>query len=347
MKKILPLIIVISFTSFAQITVTGNDVLNIFAVGNSITIHQDTLQSMIDIGSPGGGNNWDFTGLQTILTNDFMSVDVISSPYANMFPGADFCIHDINYNFQNFIGDRYTYSSVDGFVDNMGGAFLVSALPGFPVFFENDPDRHTLQNPTTYNSQWMQTYTSTTTITGLPPTVVSVSLNAIVDAYGTMTLPGGSSYAALRLREEEIISGETSVSFTFVTVSGAQVSIEAADPNPPNSGTITAKSTSYNVAIITSTEHISGLPQNYDLTQNYPNPFNPATKIEYCIPEESFVQLKVYDILGNELATLVNQEQNAGTYRADFNGENLSSGFYIAQLIAGNYTKTIKMTLLK
>ena len=346
MKKILLLFTAASFTSFAQITITGNDVLNIFAVGNSITIHQDTLQSMVDVGSPGGGNNWDFTGLQTIFTSDIMSVDIIGTPYANMFPGADFCIHD-TLNFEGFIGDHWTYSSVNGFVDNMGGAFLVGALPGFPVFFENDPDRHTLQNPTTYNSQWMQTYTSTTSIPGLPPTVVSVSLNAIVDAYGTMTLPGGSSYATLRLREEELISGVTTINYTFVTLSGAQVSIEAADANPPNSGTITAKNTSYNVAIITSIEHTSGLPQNFDLTQNYPNPFNPSTKIEYSIPEKSFVQLKVYDILGNEVATIVNQEQNAGTYRLDFNAENLASGLYIAKLQAGNYTKSIKMILLR
>ena len=89
------------------------------------------------------------------------------------------------------------------------------------------------------------------------------------------------------------------------------------------------------------------MPQNFDITQNYPNPFNPATKIEYSIPEESFVQLKVYDILGNEVATIVDQEQNAGTYRLDFNAKNLASGLYIAKLQAGNYTKSIKMTLLK
>ena len=94
-------------------------------------------------------------------------------------------------------------------------------------------------------------------------------------------------------------------------------------------------------------EQISGLPQDFSLSQNYPNPFNPSTKIEYSIPEASFVQLKVYDILGNEVAELVNEEQSAGTYRADFIADNLSSGFYVAQLRAGDYTKTIKMTLLK
>jgi len=94
-------------------------------------------------------------------------------------------------------------------------------------------------------------------------------------------------------------------------------------------------------------EQVSGLPQNFNLSQNYPNPFNPSTKIEYSIPQASFVQLKVYDILGNEVATLVSEEQSAGSYRADFSGAGLSSGMYIAKLQAGNYTKTIKMTLLK
>jgi hypothetical protein len=94
-------------------------------------------------------------------------------------------------------------------------------------------------------------------------------------------------------------------------------------------------------------EQINGLPQDYNLSQNYPNPFNPTTKIEYNLPEQSVVQLKVYDILGNEVASLVNEEQSAGTYRADFIANNLASGFYVAQLRAGNFTKTIKMTLMK
>lgn len=96
-----------------------------------------------------------------------------------------------------------------------------------------------------------------------------------------------------------------------------------------------------------SVEQIGGLPQDFSLSQNYPNPFNPLTNIEYTIPEASFVQLKVYDILGKEVATLVNEEQSAGTYRADFTAENLASGLYITKLQAGSHTKTIKMSLLK
>ena len=105
--------------------------------------------------------------------------------------------------------------------------------------------------------------------------------------------------------------------------------------------------TIYHLAAASSVEQIEENPKRYNLSQNYPNPFNPTTNIEYSIPEASYVQLKIYDILGNEVATLVNEEQSAGTYRADFSGEGLASGLYIAQITTANYTQTIKMSLLK
>jgi len=94
-------------------------------------------------------------------------------------------------------------------------------------------------------------------------------------------------------------------------------------------------------------EQINGLPTDFELSQNYPNPFNPTTNIEYSIPEQSYVELKVYDILGNEVATLVNEEQSAGTYRADFIGIDLTSGIYFYTLKAGGFVETKKMILLK
>lgn len=91
----------------------------------------------------------------------------------------------------------------------------------------------------------------------------------------------------------------------------------------------------------------SQVPSAYQLHQNYPNPFNPETKIEYSIPEESFVNLKVYNVIGQEVATLVNQYQKAGKYRTDFNAEGLQSGIYVAKLTASEFSTSIKMTLLK
>src|ERR1035437_6337 len=85
----------------------------------------------------------------------------------------------------------------------------------------------------------------------------------------------------------------------------------------------------------------------YELKQNYPNPFNPSTIISYQIPQNSFVTLKVYNILGNEVATLVNEQQIAGKYDLNFRANNLASGVYIYKLTAGGFTSVRKLTLLK
>ena len=83
------------------------------------------------------------------------------------------------------------------------------------------------------------------------------------------------------------------------------------------------------------------------LRHQNPNPFNPSTKIEYSIPSDSFVELKVYDVLGSEVITLVNEQQQVGVYRADFTADNLPSGMYFARLTANEFTLVVKMILLK
>jgi len=93
-------------------------------------------------------------------------------------------------------------------------------------------------------------------------------------------------------------------------------------------------------------EEIS-IPNAFELKQNYPNPFNPSTTIEYTIPENSRVSLKVYDILGKEVADLVDKEQNSGTYIVIWDAKSASSGIYFYRITAGNYTDTKRMVLKK
>ncbi|MBE0571883.1 MAG: T9SS type A sorting domain-containing protein [Ignavibacteriaceae bacterium] len=101
-------------------------------------------------------------------------------------------------------------------------------------------------------------------------------------------------------------------------------------------------------------DDVEGLVNEFVLEQNYPNPFNPSTKIRYTIPnvtlsdvEGSFVTLKVYDVLGNEVATLVNEEKTTGSYEVDFNVSGLTSGIYFYKLTAGSFVETKKMILLR
>jgi len=88
-------------------------------------------------------------------------------------------------------------------------------------------------------------------------------------------------------------------------------------------------------------------PTVFALEQNYPNPFNPSTLISYSIPQNTFVTLKVYDIIGNEVATLVNETKSAGNYDVRFDASNLSNGAYLYSIKTENFTSTKKMILMK
>ncbi|MBP9582644.1 MAG: T9SS type A sorting domain-containing protein [Ignavibacteriaceae bacterium] len=129
-----------------------------------------------------------------------------------------------------------------------------------------------------------------------------------------------------------------------------------ADDNVFNS--VITKSMNYFEPGIVSVDDESNLVNEFNLFQNYPNPFNPSTKIKYTIPnftpngeEGSRVQLKVFDILGNEIATLVNEEKPAGTYEVDFNASSaaggLSSGVYIYTLKVNGVSYSKSMMLMK
>ncbi|MFA6978909.1 MAG: T9SS type A sorting domain-containing protein [Ignavibacteriaceae bacterium] len=92
---------------------------------------------------------------------------------------------------------------------------------------------------------------------------------------------------------------------------------------------------------------ISDAPKVFALSQNYPNPFNPSTKIKFSIPQTSFVTLKVYDMLGKEIITLINEEKTIGNYEIDFNASNLSSGVYFYKIQASSFIDTKKFILLR
>ena len=88
-------------------------------------------------------------------------------------------------------------------------------------------------------------------------------------------------------------------------------------------------------------------PLVFELAQNYPNPFNPSTRIEYSIPTQSKVVLKVYNVVGQEVATLVNEVLPAGVHSVRFDAANLATGVYMYRLTAGDFTSVKKMLLLK
>lgn len=101
--------------------------------------------------------------------------------------------------------------------------------------------------------------------------------------------------------------------------------------------------------IVLGIEEIQGeiIPERFTLSQNYPNPFNPSTTIHFSVPSSEFVTLKVYDVLGNEVATLVNEEKSRGSYKVDFNAANLKRGIYFYNIQVGTHIDIKKMVLIK
>ena len=103
----------------------------------------------------------------------------------------------------------------------------------------------------------------------------------------------------------------------------------------------------YAQGIITGVEEKSGPVAEFYLEQNYPNPFNPSTKIKYSVPQTANVLIKVYDVLGNEIETLINEEKHTGTYEITWHPKNLPSGIYFYRMNVGNFVETKKMLLIK
>ena len=147
--------------------------------------------------------------------------------------------------------------------------------------------------------------------------------------------------------------GSTSVTVSAVASTGYTFS------NWTENGSEVSKSASYTFTVtinrnlvanfwgITSVEDEGGIPTKFVLTQNYPNPFNPNTTIKYSLPQTSFVKVQLYDILGREVKTLVNEEKLAGNYKVYFDGSKLSSGVYFYSITANNFYQTKKMILAK
>jgi uncharacterized protein YegP (UPF0339 family) len=180
------------------------------------------------------------------------------------------------------------------------------------------------------------------TVKGNDGSTLPGTLNYLVDANGAF-----ADYCLTDLDGSYIISNIDAGSYTMVSsLASFQDAQKTLTVDYLNNSTL-------NVDVSLTPNSTTGINDNvatingYALNQNYPNPFNPSTIISYQIPQNSFVTLKVYNILGKEVATLVNEQQIAGKYNFNFKASNLASGIYIYKLTAGSFTSVKKLTLLK
>ncbi|MCP5063671.1 MAG: T9SS type A sorting domain-containing protein [Ignavibacteriae bacterium] len=367
-KIVLLLLILIPLSyNLGQITITESDFTNLFTVGGTLTDYSKNDIIQLNIGQPGGNNTWDFSDISSDTTFTLNIFDASATPFKDNFPGANVAVYiffeAIISSTTTMSSETWNYYSNTQYLEYGSAAYLTNTVSNvsqtfnnvethIPPFSEYDfpmefEDVWTTKDSTKFESfeQGVLLYADST----------SFVYNSHIDAWGTMIMPSGKSVEALRERKQTIetsylIPGfpQTSIEvhYLFTAKTGESFSILAESENPPSSGSI-AGLVAWNNDNVTKVEKIGDVTQKFSLKQNYPNPFNPATKIEYSISDPSFVSLKVYDILGNKVAELINENQSAGNYRYDFDGSNLSSGNYFVRLNAGDLTDVKKMILLK
>jgi hypothetical protein len=238
--------ILFSISVSAQITITNSDFSNMFIVGSEITVRENTGGGIIDIGAPGGNNAWDFSQFQGNLEMNIAVINPATSPHINEFPDANVATYSLG-DFEGDEGEIWSYSNLNGVFGNLGSAVTLTAQPGDLFTIKYNPPRIESEIPLTFNSSWSETYAQTIYVNGTTVLTSSVSISVIVDAYGIMTLPGGAIFDALRIRETMTVDGMvTTVSYSFLTKSGAQVTLNAADENPPTSGEIAVETYTWN-----------------------------------------------------------------------------------------------------
>ena len=242
-----------------------------------------------------------------------------------------------------YLGDYQGISSSDNitfpFYTGQGSTLhdYTAYLPDYGISFQRPVDtvNHGQTSVNRVIAPMMGTYSGTVTYTAsVSPTPSQGTITFNWSPSNVKTFSGAPDSLTLN----SVVSSDVPYQNYTVTVSAVE-----------NSGPRTHSRTwVLSVANIIGISHNSNeVPLSYALGQNYPNPFNPTTQIEYSLPKQSFVTLKVFNLLGQEVATLVNDVKTAGVHDITFNGENLPSGIYYYRINAGDYTDVRKMILVK
>lgn len=342
-------VLALSTNLFSQITLTS---ANNPVPGNTTkTITCDTAG--ITEGNSGANQNWNYSSL--VRRDSTVSTWVASNttPYAAQFPASDIASTSDNSEYS-----YYTSSSSSFLYNGYGGSIQLNSY--------SNPET-LLQYPFTYNSNFSDTYSSVYN-NGVANSYLNGTITSTGDAWGTLVLPNGTFNNALRIKNVTVQRDSTNIGGFINILDFTSTSYTWFVPNKKfpvfeiryNSGTVNGTQT-FSLKLVTynpdnPTIGISQINTNfaedYVLNQNYPNPFNPSTKIKFDIAAGdrnsiSMVKLTVYDQLGKEVETLVNENLSPGSYEYNWNAADLAGGIYYYTLTSGNFTDTKKMILVK
>ena len=338
------IILLLATVLYSQITVTQTQFMHLFTPGNFIYAIPGE-SGLVNVGNYQGPNIYDFTQINTqnqltMQNYEISQISQLSGRYpsnASTFggspqnidghpvflsePDSTYLVGDV------LIGSEYQFSHY----------VPIELFYGFPINYGDLPSWSAFQvYDTTYNLNWqiLSTY------------FYNEYVHVSVDGYGTLRLPGRDLECLRMVRRYSWFQYKE---FFFLTREGTMVVVSDVDATEPDTGYVSGD---YIVLtpdpFVSIEDYEASISLEYRLEQNYPNPFNPTTRLTYYLHKSSFVELKVYDLSGRSIYTLVKEYQSPGEYSTNFNGSNLSSGIYFYQLnIGSNQVMTKKMVLMR
>jgi hypothetical protein len=339
----------------AQITITATDVAARLTVGNSLINRADTLTTSANIGAPGTtANNWNFGALSTHRMDTLRSVNPATTPYVSWFPGVTHALQTRR-TFEGITGIVFQYLKLQTNLLDPGNAGDGQTVFGTAILkTTKTPNDIFYQLPLALGTTWTSTYVESLVVSiggfVVFSQITNHSITHTVDAHGNLTLPATfGTHQALRIRNDDRASTGRTISYQIIARNGASVQVSAADTLQPNSGTINIgrTATSWSAPVQTDVRLSDKVPSAFALQQNYPNPFNPSTTIQYQVASAGFVSLRVYNLLGQEIVTLVNDVKQPGTYALQWNVEGMPSGIYFYKMQSGTLSATRRMMVVK
>jgi Secretion system C-terminal sorting domain len=332
--------------AFGQITIQKSDVQQYWMPNATIKLISDTSQ-YINVGKTGGPNVYDFSSLHF---PDTMAMTIFSASQvpqlADRFDSSCFFWSSSLQTLSNAPLLLFTDTSFVSIAN-------VSVYPDSQVYSYSIPNEMILKFPASSGLQWITTGEGLgidSTYINNEITNVSTGWNHaeshVVDGFGTL-LVGGKSYDCLRTRTLEP-DQYTYQGFSYFTKEGIALLI---DSRKDQNDTGTVKVGGVTMISGTTITQVSGsttLPETFSLSQNFPNPFNPSTTIQFTVPSNGRAVLKIFNLLGQEIATAYDGQASAGvSHQVQFNASNLASGIYFSRLEFNGKMQVKKMLLLK
>lgn len=351
MKNIIQFISVFFITIItvqAQISLTSST----NPVPGDISRYINVDTTGISQGNSGSNQTWNFTNLTILDSSDTYYVSANGTPYASSFSSSNLASTYDNGSTYAY----YTTSSSSWTFNGIGSQVFIMAYSNpatyltYPFNYGSNQSDNFAATYVSNNITWYRTGT----------------INVTGDAWGTINLPFGSFSNSLRIKFIQTIKDSANIGGFPVVVNTTETSyywfapnkkfevfsirqVEGGKMNQSQfSGGSGSKWVAFNRNQPIGIKPINGnVPVIYGLSQNYPNPFNPNTSINIDIPKSSFLKLTIYDVLGREVAVLVNQNLNIGSYLVTWDASDISSGIYFYTLEADGFRETKRMNLVK